>query len=50
VVGVPVITAGRIEPADADRHIAEGTFDFVAFGRKLLADPDLPRKPHGGQG
>jgi 2,4-dienoyl-CoA reductase-like NADH-dependent reductase (Old Yellow Enzyme family)/thioredoxin reductase len=44
VVGVPVITAGRIEAADADRHIAEGHFDFVAFGRKLLADPDLPLK------
>ena len=43
-VGVPVITAGRIEAADADRHIGEGHFDFVAFGRKLLADPDLPRK------
>jgi 2,4-dienoyl-CoA reductase (NADPH2) len=44
VVGVPVITAGRIEAAAADRHIADGAFDFVAFGRKLLADPDLPRK------
>ncbi|MDB5393717.1 MAG: NADH:flavin oxidoreductase [Rhodospirillales bacterium] len=44
VITIPVITAGRIETADADRHIAEGTFDFVAFGRKLLADPDLPRK------
>jgi len=43
-VGIPVITAGRIEAAEADRHIAIGTFDFVAFGRKLLADPDLPRK------
>jgi 2,4-dienoyl-CoA reductase-like NADH-dependent reductase (Old Yellow Enzyme family) len=48
-VGVPVITAGRIEIAAADRHIAEGHFDFVAFGRKLLADPDLPRKLLEGQ-
>ena len=44
VVNVPVITAGRIEAVAADRYIAEGHFDFVAFGRKLLADPDLPRK------
>jgi 2,4-dienoyl-CoA reductase (NADPH2) len=44
VVGIPVITSGRIEIADADRHIAAGACDFVAFGRKLLADPDLPRK------
>ena len=48
VVSVPVITAGRIELADADLHIRQGRFDFVAFGRKLLADPDLPRKlTHG---
>jgi 2,4-dienoyl-CoA reductase-like NADH-dependent reductase (Old Yellow Enzyme family) len=47
-VGVPVITAGRIGLDEADRHIAAGDFDFVAFGRKLLADPDLPRKLHAG--
>ena len=40
----PVITFGRLEPADADRAIADGAADFVAFGRKLLADPDLPNK------
>ena len=39
VVTIPVITAGRIEAVEADRHIAAGAFDFVAFGRKLLADP-----------
>jgi 2,4-dienoyl-CoA reductase-like NADH-dependent reductase (Old Yellow Enzyme family)/NADPH-dependent 2,4-dienoyl-CoA reductase/sulfur reductase-like enzyme len=49
VVNVPVITAGRIEAVAADRHIAEGHFDFVAFGRKLLADPDLPRKLSEGR-
>jgi 2,4-dienoyl-CoA reductase-like NADH-dependent reductase (Old Yellow Enzyme family)/NADPH-dependent 2,4-dienoyl-CoA reductase/sulfur reductase-like enzyme len=41
---VPVITSGRIELEDADRHIAEGHFDFLGLGRKLLADPHLPRK------
>jgi NADPH-dependent 2,4-dienoyl-CoA reductase/sulfur reductase-like enzyme len=49
VVGIPVITAGRIEAEGADRHIADGAFDFVAFGRKLLADPDLPRKLDEGK-
>jgi 2,4-dienoyl-CoA reductase (NADPH2) len=49
VVDIPVITAGRIEPAAADRHIAEGHFDFVAFGRKLLADPALPNKLAAGK-
>jgi 2,4-dienoyl-CoA reductase (NADPH2) len=43
-VNVPVICPGRIEPEDADRFIAEGKLDFVTMGRKLLADPHLPRK------
>jgi len=43
-VNVPVITFGRIEPDDAERVIADGRADFVAMGRKLLADPDLPAK------
>lgn len=46
---IPVITCGRIEPEAADRHIAEGRFDFLGLGRKLLADPDLPRKLEAGQ-
>lgn len=44
VVGIPVITAGRIEPAVGDRLIRQGKIDFVTMGRKLLADPELPRK------
>ncbi len=47
-VPVPVITAGRIEPESADRHIAAGDFDFIALGRKVLADPDLPNKMVAG--
>lgn len=43
-VDVPVIAVGRISPEAADRHIAEGKYDFVAMGRKILADPDLPNK------
>jgi 2,4-dienoyl-CoA reductase-like NADH-dependent reductase (Old Yellow Enzyme family) len=43
-VDVPVITFGRFEPHEADRVIADGKADFVAMGRKLLADPDLPNK------
>jgi 2,4-dienoyl-CoA reductase (NADPH2) len=48
VVGVPVIAVGRIEPEAAERHIRAGRFDFVAMGRKLLADPYLPQKLAGG--
>lgn len=43
-VRIPVICPGRIDPADADRFIAEGKLDFVTMGRKLLADPQLPAK------
>ncbi|MEM9255060.1 MAG: NAD(P)/FAD-dependent oxidoreductase [Pseudomonadota bacterium] len=43
-LSIPVISAGRIEPASADKHIASGHFDFLSMGRKILADPDLPRK------
>lgn len=41
---VPVITAGRIEPADAAADISAGRYDFVAMARKMLADPEIPIK------
>ena len=44
VVTVPVIAVGRLDPAAADRAIADGKCDFVAMARKLLADPELPNK------
>ncbi len=50
VVDVPVIAVGRIhDPVHAERILAEGQADFVAMGRPLLADPDLPRKLRSGQ-
>ena len=49
VLKIPVITAGRIEPHLADRYIAEGKCDFIAMGRKLLADPHLPNKLSAGR-
>lgn len=48
-VSVPVIASGRIEPEIAEAHIASGSIDFVAMGRKLLADPQLPRKLAAGR-
>lgn len=47
-LSVPVITFGRFEPAEAEAVLAAGKADFVAFGRKLLADPDLPTKLAAG--
>lgn len=46
-VKVPVIASGRIEVEAADSHIAAGKYDFLAMGRKLLADPALPAKLSG---
>ena len=48
-VAVPVITVGRLEPDVAERALADGSADFVAMGRKLLADPELPNKLARGQ-
>ncbi|MBI2697053.1 FAD-dependent oxidoreductase [Mycobacterium nebraskense] len=50
VVDVPVIAVGRIhDPVRAERILADGRADFIAMGRPLLADPDLPRKLRDGQ-
>ncbi len=48
-VKIPVIAVGRIEPETADRLIRDGKADAVSFGRKLLADPELPNKLAAGQ-
>jgi 2,4-dienoyl-CoA reductase (NADPH2) len=50
VVDVPVIAVGRIhDPERAERILADGRADFIAMGRPLLADPDLPRKLRSGE-
>ena len=47
-VNIPVIGVGRIEPEAGEAHIRAGDFDFLAMGRKLLADPELPNKLANG--
>ena len=44
IVQIPIIAVGRIEPDKAEKYISEGKFNFLAMGRKLLADPNLPKK------
>ncbi|WP_374529762.1 FAD-dependent oxidoreductase [Novosphingobium sp.] len=46
-VRLPVIASGRVEPEAASAQIAAGQYDFMAMGRKLLADPALPAKLAG---
>ncbi|MBW2093035.1 MAG: FAD-dependent oxidoreductase, partial [Deltaproteobacteria bacterium] len=44
-IDIPVITVGRINtPELAEQILEENKADFVAMGRALIADPDLPRK------
>ena len=43
-VDVPVITFGVWSPTKPRPRSPAGKADFVAMGRKLLADPDLPNK------
>jgi 2,4-dienoyl-CoA reductase (NADPH2) len=50
VVDVPVIAVGRIhDPERAERILAEGRADFIAMGRPMLADAELPNKLRRGQ-
>ena len=44
IVSIPVITSGRIELDVGDQAIGRGEYDYLMMGRKLLADPDLPKK------
>lgn len=48
-VSIPVIGSGRVEVAHADEVIGKGEADFIAMGRKLLADPHLPAKLTRGE-
>ena len=49
-VAIPVLAVGRIEPAQAEQLLAEGTVcDFVSMGRQLLADPAIPARLAAGR-
>ncbi|WP_449432555.1 oxidoreductase [Pseudomonas putida] len=48
-VSIPVIAVGRIEADVGEAAIAAKHCDFIAMGRKLLADPQLPNKLAAGQ-
>jgi 2,4-dienoyl-CoA reductase (NADPH2) len=48
-VNIPVIAAGKIGVELAERILTEGRADFIAWGRPLLADPELPNKVRQGR-
>lgn len=50
IIPIPVIVANRInDPQLADKILEEGKADFIAMGRALIADPELPWKARGGR-
>ncbi len=48
-LSIPVFGLGRIELDSAEAALARGEVDFIAMGRKLLADPALPAKVAAGK-
>lgn len=50
VVGIPVITVGRIRtPELANQILEENKADLISMGRALIADPNLPLKALQGK-
>jgi 2,4-dienoyl-CoA reductase-like NADH-dependent reductase (Old Yellow Enzyme family)/thioredoxin reductase len=41
---IPVIAVGRIDPEMAEKALAKGQANFIAMGRGIIADPELPNK------
>src|SRR6201999_938240 len=39
-----LMVAGGFDHASAERWLREGRADLIAFGRKFLANPDLPER------
>lgn len=48
-VDVPVIAVGRADPLIAEEFLRAGKGDFIAMGRSLITDPELPNKLAAGK-
>lgn len=48
-VSIPVIIAVKMSPELGEEALREGKTDFVAFGKPLIADPELPNKVASGK-
>jgi 2,4-dienoyl-CoA reductase-like NADH-dependent reductase (Old Yellow Enzyme family)/thioredoxin reductase len=49
-VSIPVIAVSRInDPVFAEKVLADGQADLVAFGRAFLTDPEFPNKARAGR-
>jgi 2,4-dienoyl-CoA reductase (NADPH2) len=41
---IPVLAVGRLDPELAEEMLRKGEADFACFTRRLIADPEFPRK------
>jgi 2,4-dienoyl-CoA reductase-like NADH-dependent reductase (Old Yellow Enzyme family)/thioredoxin reductase len=48
-VNVPVIAAARIKPEAGEKALKAGKLDFIAMGRAIEAEPELPNKLAAGR-
>ncbi len=48
-VNIPVIAVKRFNAEIANRTVADGKADFIAFGKQMIADPDYASKVLSGQ-
>jgi len=48
-VSIPVTVVGRMDADMGERAIEEGKIDFVAMTRRLIADPEYPKKVAAGK-
>jgi 2,4-dienoyl-CoA reductase-like NADH-dependent reductase (Old Yellow Enzyme family)/thioredoxin reductase len=48
-VKIPVIVAGKIDAALGEKTLKSSKADFIALGRPVLADPELPDKLRAGK-
>ncbi|MDR7361776.1 NADH:flavin oxidoreductase [Nocardioides marmoribigeumensis] len=46
---LPLVALGGLDTADAMTRAREAGFEFVALGRSLVRDPDLPRRFESGE-
>ena len=48
IFGGPLIAAGGFDGPSAESVVASGDADLVAFGRHVIANPDLPARLRDG--
>ncbi len=48
-ISIPIITVGRLNPDLGEQVLREGTADFIAMTRRLIADHDYPNKVAAGR-